>query len=151
MIPSDILFDSELATQGMSGHVPYADVSRRQSSYIAAEYLPKKKIVIQDPRNMSRDDVKVFLCNIAARQLTMPLKQVFRFKKIATGRKGNGKLQQAVYPGDMDDTEAEALREEKLEAKHRRGARKKGKRAVQPQVPVLGEVRRNSLPDTYSV
>ena len=81
----------------------------------------------------------------------MPLKQVFRFKKIATGRKGNGKLQQAVYPGDMDDTEAEALREEKLEAKRRRGARKKAKRAVQPQVPVLGEVRRNSLPDTYSV
>lgn len=133
---SDVLHDIELATQGFSAHVPYADIRRRQSSYIAAEYLPKKKIVIQDPRNMGRDDVKAFLCNVAARQLTMPAKQVFRFKRVATGRKGNGKLQEPVYPGDMDDADAEALREEKQKEKRRRAARKKGKRANQLQPPV---------------
>ncbi len=136
---SDVLRVLELATQGMTAHVPYSDIFRRQSSYIAAEYLPKTKIAIRDPRNMSRDDVKAFLCHIAARQLTMPLNQVFRFKKIAPGRKGNGKLESAVYPGDMDAAAAEALREEKLKEKRRRASRKKGKRVPQPPPVVTAE------------
>lgn len=106
--------------------MPYADIHRRQSSYIAAEYLPKHT-VIRDPRNMSREVVHGFLSNVAARQKTMPLSKVFRFKRVATGRKANGKLTEAVYPGDMDATQAEALRKEKEAKKRSRASRKKAK------------------------
>ena len=119
----------ELASQGASSHVPFADIRRRQSSYIAPEYMPAG-ITIRDPRNMSLQDVKEFLTNVAERQQNMTLPKVFRFKKVATSRKANGTLTPAIYPGDMEEAAAEQLREQKEKEKRRRAPRKKGKRSA---------------------
>ncbi len=82
---------------------------------------------------MSQASVHAFLANIASRQKQLPLPQVFRFKKVASGRKANGPLVKAVYPGDMSAEEAAELRasKEKKERK-KRTTRKKGMPAVQP-------------------
>ena len=85
---------------------------------------------------MSLASVKDFLANIAARQKKMALPNVFRFKKVASGRKANGPLIAAVYPGDMDADEAEALRAAKAKKQHKkRSTRKKAKAEHESCIP----------------
>lgn len=107
--------------------MPYADIRRRQNSYIDPSFLPPG-VIIRDPRNMSLQNVKATLTKIADRQKTMALSKVFRFENVASSRKANGPLSPAIYPGDLDPDEAAALREEKEKSKRRRAPRKKAKK-----------------------
>lgn len=104
--------------------MPYADIHRRQNSYIDPSFLPPG-VIIRDPRNMSLQNVKATLSKISERQKAMPLSKVFRFKNVASSRKANGSLSPAIYPGDLDPAEAAALLQEKERTKRRRAPRRK--------------------------
>lgn len=92
---------TELATGGKSSHLPYADIERRQSVFIAAKYLPKKA-KIRQPRNMPKQVIQEIFEHLLERQGMDGPEQAFRFASIKSGKK----IVNACYPNGVADADA---------------------------------------------
>lgn len=68
--------------------MPFTHLAEDVSSYIAAEHLPRNSKLLE-PRTMTQSQIVKFFQHIAERERIYSNAEVFRFKAIKVGRKGN--------------------------------------------------------------
>jgi len=84
----------EIALGGKRKHVPYGALKDNSRVLVEERYQPQGT-TLQDPRNMSKDDLIAVLDHIHNWQVTFSLGDAFRFSHF---RSKNGRLHKLRYP-----------------------------------------------------
>uniref|UniRef100_A0A8H7XP18 Uncharacterized protein n=1 Tax=Psilocybe cubensis TaxID=181762 RepID=A0A8H7XP18_PSICU len=95
----------KLATYGRTLQTPYKAIELNQSKFISPEYLPPR-FKLKRPRFLDLEDLRKLFTHLRSRQETFPLSQVFRFRKVKKGRKGDD-LEDTWYPDETRNIDAE--------------------------------------------
>ncbi|KAH9481628.1 hypothetical protein JR316_0006155 [Psilocybe cubensis] len=95
----------KLATHGRTSQTPYEAIELSQSKFIAPEYLPPR-FKLKRPRFLDLEDLRTLFTHLRSRQETFPLSQVFRFRKVKKGRKGDD-VEDTWYPDETRTVDTE--------------------------------------------
>jgi hypothetical protein len=107
----------ELASNGQIKVVPFGILKESTRKMIPGKYLARQGI-LQDPRNMTKDDILVLLNGIYDRQITFGPEDAFRFSHI---RERSGEFRQATYPevGDLVNPKKKGRKQRPKQASRR--------------------------------
>ena len=89
----------EAASAGRGKHVPFGTLKRNARQLIERKYMPRLDI-LQDPRNMQKEDIIDFLNHVHARQETHGTEEAFQFSHYLAS---NNELHTVKYPSADDD------------------------------------------------
>ena len=103
----------ELATGGKSSHPPYAEIEKRQSTFLEAKYLPPQTNIRQ-PRNLTKAVIQEIFEHLTRRQEINGPELAFRFKQVKIGNQ----VVAARYPETACRSQTE-LHQKGKETNHR--------------------------------